>query len=109
MDDEPDTTDSFSLALEDTGVFEVETYNDPLEALSNFKSNSYNFVFLDIKMPKMSGFELCGRIKKLDGKVKVCSSSSACVLTNLTRIRYYDTTCSQVRFVFVAIIDKSRL
>lgn len=76
VDDEPDITDSFSLALEDTGVFEVETFNDPAEALSNFKSNSYDLVLLDIKMPKMSGFELCDRIKELDGKVKVCFISA---------------------------------
>ena len=76
MDDEPNITDSFSLALEDTGVFEVETYNDPAVALSNFKSNSYELVLLDIKMPKMGGFELCDRIKELDGKVKVCFISA---------------------------------
>jgi CheY-like chemotaxis protein len=63
VDDEPDITGLFSLALEDTGLFEVETYNDPTEALSNFKSSSYDIVLLDIKMPKMSGFELCDRIK----------------------------------------------
>jgi DNA-binding response OmpR family regulator len=62
--------------LEDTGLFEVETYNDSLEALSNFKTDSYDFVLLDIKMPKMSGFELCDRIKKVDGKVKVCFISA---------------------------------
>ena len=76
MDDEPNITDSFSLALEDTGVFEVETYNDPAVALSNFKSNSYELVLLDIKMPKMGGFELCDRIKELDVKVKVCFISA---------------------------------
>jgi DNA-binding response OmpR family regulator len=76
VDDEPDITGSFSLALEDTGLFEVDTYNDPVEALSNFKSNSYDLVLLDIKMPNMSGFELCDRIKKLDGKVKVCFISA---------------------------------
>ena len=76
MDDEPNITDSFSLALEDTGVYEVETYNDPAVALSNFKSNSYELVLLDIKMPKMGGFELCDRIKELDGKVKVCFISA---------------------------------
>ena len=76
MDDEPNITDSFSLALEDTEVFEVETYNDPAVALSNFKSNSYELVLLDIKMPKMGGFELCDRIKELDGKVKVCFISA---------------------------------
>jgi two-component system, OmpR family, response regulator ChvI len=76
VDDEPDITISFSLALEDTGLFEVETYNDPEEALSNFKSNSYDLVLMDIKMPKMNGFELYDRIKNLDGKVKVCFISA---------------------------------
>jgi two-component system, OmpR family, response regulator ChvI len=76
VDDEPDITDTFGLTLEDTGLFEVETYNDPAEALSNFKSNTYDLVLLDIKMPKMSGFELYDRIKNLDGKVRVCFISA---------------------------------
>lgn len=52
VDDEPDITDSFGLALEDTGLFDVEAYNDPAEALSNFKPNSYDLVILDIRKPK---------------------------------------------------------
>ena len=47
VDDDPDITTSFSLSLEDTGLFEVETYNDSVKALSNFKANSYDFVLLD--------------------------------------------------------------
>ena len=43
VDDDPDITTSFSLSLEDTGLFEVETYNDSVKALSNFKANSYDF------------------------------------------------------------------
>jgi DNA-binding response OmpR family regulator len=58
VDDDPDITTTFQLSLEDTGFFEVETYNDSTEALSNFQANSYDLVLLDIKMPKMSGFEL---------------------------------------------------
>ena len=76
MDDEPDITDSFSLALEDTGLFEVETYNDPVEALSNFKSNSYDLALLDIRMPNMDGFEFYDKIKKIDSNVKVCFMSA---------------------------------
>jgi DNA-binding response OmpR family regulator len=76
VDDDPDITMTFSLALENTGSFEVETYNDSVQALSNFKSNVYDFVLLDIKMPKMSGFELCDKIRKIDGKVKVCFISA---------------------------------
>jgi DNA-binding response OmpR family regulator len=55
VDDEPDITNSYSLCLEDTGLF---AYNDSVEALSKFKSNSYKLVILDNKMPMMSGFEL---------------------------------------------------
>jgi DNA-binding response OmpR family regulator len=76
VDDEPDITNSYSLCLEDTGLFEVDTYNDTVEALSNFKSNAYDLVLLDIKMPLMNGFELYKKIKKLDSKVKVCLMSA---------------------------------
>ncbi len=76
VDDEADITLSFSLALEDSGLFVVDTYNDPLVALSNYRPNSYDLLLLDIKMPEMNGFELYDQIKKLDNKVKVCFISA---------------------------------
>jgi DNA-binding response OmpR family regulator len=76
VDDEVDITNSFSLALEDSGLFVVDTYNDPLVALSNYRPNSYDLLLLDIKMPKMNGFELYNQIKKLDNNVKVCFVSA---------------------------------
>ena len=76
VDDDPDITNSFSLCLEDTGLFEVETCNDTLEALFTIGSNTYDLVLLDIKMPLMNGFELRDKIKKLDSKVKVCFISA---------------------------------
>jgi CheY-like chemotaxis protein len=71
VDDEPDLTKLFSLALEYHG-FKVDTFNDPQEALSNYKPGYYDLVILDIKMPKMDGFELYDEIKKKDRKAKVC-------------------------------------
>jgi two-component system, OmpR family, response regulator ChvI len=76
VDDEPDITKSFSLCLEDTGLFKVETYNDSVEALFNFQANLYDLVILDLKMPKMNGFELYNKIREVDGKVKVCIMSA---------------------------------
>ena len=70
VDDEPDITESFGLALEDSG-FEVDKYNDPAVALASFKSNVYGLLILDIKMPKMDGFELYDKVKKIDKKAKV--------------------------------------
>ncbi|MFL6341563.1 MAG: response regulator [Nitrososphaeraceae archaeon] len=71
VDDEPDITSTFDMILQMNG-FEVDTYNDPLSALSNFRPNSYGLALLDIIMPKMNGFELSKKIKNIDNKVEVC-------------------------------------
>ena len=76
VDDEADITLSFSLALEDSGLFEVDTYNDPLVALSNYRPNSYDLLLFDIRMPVMNGLELYCQINKIDNKVKVCFISA---------------------------------
>jgi len=70
VDDEPDITLSFKMILEGNG-FKVDTYNDPFHATRNFKAGSYDLVILDIRMPKMDGFQLYEELKKIDEKVKV--------------------------------------
>jgi DNA-binding response OmpR family regulator len=75
VDDEPDNASIFTMGLEDDG-FNVDTFTDPLLALSAFKEDrrrrKYDLLILDIKMPDMNGFELYEQIKKIDDKVKVC-------------------------------------
>jgi DNA-binding response OmpR family regulator len=71
VDDEPDITFSFGIGLKDNG-FKVDTFNNPLEAISNFKSDFYDLVVLDIKMPEMNGIDLCKEIRKIDSEIKVC-------------------------------------
>ena len=70
VDDEPDITLPFNIVLEDNG-FVVDAFNDPLLALSSFKQGVYALALLDIKMPKMNGFELSGEIRRIDDKVKI--------------------------------------
>ena len=71
IDDEPDLTYTLKNILEDN-EFEVDTFNDPIVALDNYKANFYDLVILDIKMPKMDGFELYIKIREKDPKVKIC-------------------------------------
>jgi CheY-like chemotaxis protein len=72
VDDEPDNASIFTMSLEDEG-FEVNTFTEPLLALSTFKAGSkYDLLILDIKMPDMNGFELYEEIRKIDNKSKVC-------------------------------------
>jgi DNA-binding response OmpR family regulator len=71
VDDESDLTLFYRMSLEYHG-FEVETFNDPRDALSNFKTAYYDLIILDIKMPGMDGFELYTEIRKKDKKVEIC-------------------------------------
>jgi CheY-like chemotaxis protein len=71
LDDEPDVNFTIKLALEDEG-FEVDTFDNPQLALSSFKPKFYDLILLDIKMPKIGGFEFYREIKKKDNKVNVC-------------------------------------
>ena len=71
VDDEHDNSSIFKIGLEDAG-FEVNAYSDPELALSAFKPDFYDLLILDIRMPKMDGYELYDKIRKKDNKVKVC-------------------------------------
>jgi CheY-like chemotaxis protein len=71
VDDDPDITLSFSIGLEDGG-FKIYSYNDPSDALLNFKPGFYDLLLIDINMPKMNGFELCTKILEIDLNVKIC-------------------------------------
>lgn len=82
VDDEEDITFFLKEALEEFGGFEVVTFNDPLLALSSFnnddknnKPTPYDLILLDIKMPKMDGFELYQELQKSIGTADGNSSN----------------------------------
>jgi CheY-like chemotaxis protein len=76
VDDEPDITFTLKEGLEKSGLFDVETFTDPSSALSNFKSGYYDFLLIDIRMPKIDGYELYDKIRAIDAKVKACFISA---------------------------------
>jgi two-component system response regulator ChvI len=71
VDDEPDVNLILKMVLEGNG-FQVDTFDTPLLALEYFRKGLYNLVILDIKMPKMNGFELYREIRKIDEKIRTC-------------------------------------
>jgi DNA-binding response OmpR family regulator len=96
VDDDPDVASIFSIGLEDEG-FTVDTYNDPLEALSNFKPSFYDLLLIDINMPKMNGFELCTQILKSDVNVRICFITAG--ETNIEALREVYPTISVGCFI----------
>jgi DNA-binding response OmpR family regulator len=88
VDDEPDIALAFKIGLEDSG-FVVDTFNEPKVAFSNFKSDFYELLLLDIKMPKLNGIEFYQRMKEVDKKVKV-------LFITASEIYYYEKIAKEV-------------
>ena len=63
VDDDLDILFSIKTGLEYYG-FIVDTFSNPLEALSSFKPELYDLVLVDIKMPEMSGIEFHQELRK---------------------------------------------
>jgi CheY-like chemotaxis protein len=70
VDDEPDVTLTLKLALEGTGLFDVDTFNDPELALSNFKRGLYTLLLFDFEMLKMTSYGLYDEIKMIDDNLR---------------------------------------
>jgi CheY-like chemotaxis protein len=71
VDDEADINYTFESVLEDNG-FIVDSFDNPVLALKDFKAGLYDLALLDIKMPEMDGFKLYEEMKKIDNKLKTC-------------------------------------
>lgn len=58
--------------MEDSELYHVEKYNDPLLALSNLRPGKYDLVLLDLSLPNIDSYELYDKMKKIDNNLKVC-------------------------------------
>jgi len=63
VDDDRNILTSVTMALEAEG-FAVRTYTDGAEALRGLSAQPVDLAILDIKMPRMDGMELLGRLRK---------------------------------------------
>jgi CheY-like chemotaxis protein len=83
VDDDPDITLTFKKGLEGENetsgnkvVLQVFTYNNPLLALAEFRTDFYDLLLVDVNMPKMNGFEFSEKILELDLNVRICFISA---------------------------------
>ena len=63
VDDDRNILTSVSMALEAEG-FKVRTYTDGAEALRGLSVSPVDLAILDIKMPRLDGMELLGRLRQ---------------------------------------------
>ena len=69
VDDEKDSLLVFTLMLRAEDYI-VDSYNDPIKALSAFKPSHYDLIILDYLMAGLNGLGFIQKIRKLDNSVK---------------------------------------
>jgi adenylate cyclase len=62
VDDEPELADMVKMRLEATG-YEVITANDGQEGLDRAKAEKPDLIILDLMLPKIDGYKVCGLLK----------------------------------------------
>ena len=70
VDDESDICLLYQMVLNDAG-YKCDSYTDSVKATQEFRVSYYDLVLLDIKMPKLNGFELSRSIREQDKSVKI--------------------------------------
>ena len=63
VDDNAQNLELLEIYMEDLPEVRVVTATNGLEAMAKVAEESPDLILLDIMMPKMSGFEVCKRIK----------------------------------------------
>src|SRR5438045_887565 len=63
VDDDPTNTKLLKFLLQDEG-YEVTTTDSPYRALEKLEEDHVDLIMLDIRLPEMSGLELCRIIRE---------------------------------------------
>ena len=64
-EDDKDIRDLIVLTLQFNG-FEVTSVEDGAAAVEKAKSDTFDIILMDVRMPRMTGYEACRRLKEID-------------------------------------------
>jgi DNA-binding response OmpR family regulator len=76
IDDNPDIVFTLCVGLESDPTIQVDSFDNPVTALVEFKPNFYDLLLIDVNMPLLDGFQLAQNLVRMDLNVRVCFMTS---------------------------------
>ncbi len=71
VDDEPDMLSLLSMIIKEKTPYDINTTNNPIEAVELAKHGNYDLVIADLKMPGIDGIELLEAVKRSDQDIPI--------------------------------------
>ena len=72
-----------TTTIQNSDHYEIEVVNNPDEALSTITNNNFDIIFLDLKMPRISGFDILQQLQNLVNEDQLAKMPTICVTTAL--------------------------
>ena len=72
-----------TTTIENSDHYEIEVVNNPDEALATIINNNFDIIFLDLKMPRISGFDILQQLQNLVKEEQLPKMPTICVTTAL--------------------------
>ena len=77
VDDNSDIALTLRIGLEESDpTMQVHSFDNPVNALLEFKPDFYDLLLIDVNMPLMDGFQLTQKLLQKDINVRVCFMTS---------------------------------
>ena len=77
VDDNSDIALTLRIGLEESDpTMQVHSFDNPVNALLEFKPDFYDLLLIDVNMPLMDGFQLTQKLLQKDTNVRVCFMTS---------------------------------
>ena len=116
VDDEPAIVDFVDEVLTENG-YQIESYSDPLQALTVLKTRTFDLALVDINMPEISGVELSKKIIALSPYTEIViitgvpdeKNLDPCLKMGLTHFLFKPFNETQLVYAIYAALHFKRL
>ena len=75
VDDNESFAKSLKRLIKNIYGYESDIKTNPVEALEDFKSNSYRLIFSDTEMPQMLGYDFAVKVREYGKEVQIIGMS----------------------------------